>query len=127
MMEPRLRKPVKDESERLEILKLVFCEAHRPGETRLPPGLVMAVIHVESGFNRWAVSSAGAVGLMQVMPFWPEQLGMKRYELLAHRAQHPHGLRDPAPLSEAREKQRGRARCSATTAASAGASIPIWS
>ena len=48
---------------------------------RLPPGLVMAVINVESGFNRWAVSSAGAVGLMQVMPFWPEQLGMKRYEL----------------------------------------------
>lgn len=81
MMEPRLRKAVKDKSERLEILKLVFCEAHRSGETRLPPGLVMAVINVESGFNRWAVSSAGAVGLMQVMPFWPEQLGMKRYEL----------------------------------------------
>ena len=41
----------------------------------------MAVMHVESSFNRWAVSSAGAVGLMQVMPFWPEKLGMKRYEL----------------------------------------------
>ncbi len=81
MMEPPLRKRVKDRTERMEILKLVFCEAHRRGEVRLPPGLVMAVIHVESGFNRWAVSSAGAVGLMQVMPFWPEQLGMKRYEL----------------------------------------------
>jgi soluble lytic murein transglycosylase-like protein len=81
MMEPRLRKTVKDRAERMEILKLVFCEAHRKGEVRLPPGLVMAVIHGESGFNRWAVSSAGAVGLMQVMPFWPEQLGMKRYEL----------------------------------------------
>ena len=81
MMEPRLRKQVKDGAERLEILKLVFCEAHRPGEVRLPPGLVMAVMHVESSFNRWAVSSAGAVGLMQVMPFWPEELGMKRYEL----------------------------------------------
>jgi soluble lytic murein transglycosylase-like protein len=81
MMEPRLRKIVKDEKERLEILKHVFCETRREGETRLPPGLVMAVIHVESRFDRWAVSSAGAVGLMQVMPFWPEELGMKRHEL----------------------------------------------
>jgi soluble lytic murein transglycosylase-like protein len=37
---------------------------------------------VESRFDRWAVSSTGAVGLMQVMPFWPEQLGMRRYELV---------------------------------------------
>jgi soluble lytic murein transglycosylase-like protein len=81
MMEPRLRKLVKDREERLEILRMVFCEAHREGEVRLPPGLVMAVIHVESRFDRWAVSSAGAVGLMQIMPFWPEQLGMKRHEL----------------------------------------------
>ncbi len=81
MMEPRLRKLVKDKDERLDILKNVFCEAHRKDETRLPPGLVMALIHVESRFDRWAVSSAGAVGLMQVMPFWPEELGMRRYEL----------------------------------------------
>jgi soluble lytic murein transglycosylase-like protein len=81
MMEPRLRRIVKDKDERLEILKQVFCETRREGEARLPPGLVMAVIMVESRFDRWAVSSAGAVGLMQVMPFWPEQLGMKRYEL----------------------------------------------
>jgi soluble lytic murein transglycosylase-like protein len=81
MMEPRLRKIVKDKDERLEILTQVFCETRREGEARLPPGLVMAVIHVESRFDRWAVSPAGAVGLMQVMPFWPEQLGMRRYEL----------------------------------------------
>lgn len=81
MMEPRLRKIVKDKDERLEILKDVFCETRREGEVRLPPGLVMAVIMVESRFDRWAVSNAGAVGLMQVMPFWPEQLGMRRYEL----------------------------------------------
>jgi soluble lytic murein transglycosylase-like protein len=81
MMEPRLRRVVRDENERLEILKTVFCEAHRPGEVRLPPGLVMAVIEVESRFDRWAVSRAGAVGLMQVMPFWPEELGMRRHEL----------------------------------------------
>ncbi|MCS6947841.1 MAG: lytic transglycosylase domain-containing protein [Steroidobacteraceae bacterium] len=82
MMEPRLRKRVKDPQERLEIIQAVFCEAHRPGEQRLPPGLVMAIIDVESSFNRYAVSPAGAVGLMQVMPFWPEQLGMRRFQLI---------------------------------------------
>ena len=81
LMEPKLRRYVKDQSERLEILQTVYCETHRSGATVLPPGLVMAVLDVESGFDRWAVSSAGAVGLMQVMPFWPEKLGMRRYEL----------------------------------------------
>src|SRR5215467_13165927 len=78
LMEPRLRKIVKEHDERMDILKQVYCETHRSGETRLPPGLVMAVMDIESRFDRWAVSSAGAVGLMQVMPFWPERLGIKR-------------------------------------------------
>jgi soluble lytic murein transglycosylase-like protein len=82
LMEPRLRPLVKEKSERLDILQQVYCETHRAGEARLPPGLVMALIAVESRFDRWAVSSAGAVGLMQVMPFWPERLGMRRYELV---------------------------------------------
>ena len=82
LMEPRLRSIVKEKNERLDILQQVYCETHRPGEARLPPGLVMALIAVESRFDRWAVSSAGAVGLMQVMPFWPERLGMRRYELV---------------------------------------------
>jgi soluble lytic murein transglycosylase-like protein len=81
LMEPRLRRYVKNESERLEILRTVYCETHRSGASVLPAGLVMAVLDVESRFDRWAVSSAGAVGLMQVMPFWPERLGMRRYEL----------------------------------------------
>jgi soluble lytic murein transglycosylase-like protein len=82
LMEPRLRNLVKAKDERLDILKQVYCETHRAGEARLPPGLVMAVIAIESRFDRYAVSSAGAVGLMQVMPFWPERLGMRRYELI---------------------------------------------
>jgi soluble lytic murein transglycosylase-like protein len=82
LMEPRLRLLVKEKSERLDILQQVYCETHRSGEARLPPGLVMALIAVESRFDRWAVSSAGAVGLMQVMPFWPERLGMRRYQLV---------------------------------------------
>jgi len=82
MMEPRLRKRVPDREERMAILKNVFCESNRAGETRIPPGLVMAIIDIESSFNRYAVSYAGAVGLMQVMPFWPESLGMRRHQLV---------------------------------------------
>ena len=82
LMEPKLRRVVKDRQERLQILRSTYCESHRAGEQRLPPGLVLAVMDVESRFDRWAVSSTGAVGLMQVMPYWPEQLGMARRELV---------------------------------------------
>lgn len=82
LMAPRLKRFVPDPAERMAILQQVYCETHRTGESKLPPGLVMAVMQVESDFNRWAVSSAGAVGLMQVMPYWPERLGMKGYELV---------------------------------------------
>ena len=78
-MEPKLKVMVRDDGERSEILEQVQCEAKR---LQLPPGLVMAVIDVESRFNRWAVSSTGAVGLMQVMPFWPRQLGMDNAQLV---------------------------------------------
>jgi membrane-bound lytic murein transglycosylase MltF len=44
---------------------------------QLPPDLVLALIEVESRFDPWAVSPAGAVGLMQVMPFWPHELGVQ--------------------------------------------------
>jgi soluble lytic murein transglycosylase-like protein len=78
-MEPKLKPLLKNPKERQEVLHHVHCEARR---LKLPPGLVMAVIDVESRFDRWAVSSAGAVGLMQVMPFWPRQLGMTNQELV---------------------------------------------
>jgi soluble lytic murein transglycosylase-like protein len=78
-MEPQLMRVVKHSSERADILYHVHCEARR---LKLPPGLVMAVIDVESRFDRWAVSSAGAVGLMQIMPFWPRELGMTNEELV---------------------------------------------
>ena len=82
LMEPRLERFVHDPAERLRILKQVYCVTHQPGAAKVPPGLVLAVMQVESDFNRWAVSGSGAVGLMQVMPYWPERLGMKGYELV---------------------------------------------
>jgi soluble lytic murein transglycosylase-like protein len=83
LMEPKLRPYMADHDERVALLRTVYCETHRSGAAPLPPGLVLAVLDVESRFDRWAVSSAGAVGLMQVMPFWPEQLGMHRRELVS--------------------------------------------
>jgi soluble lytic murein transglycosylase-like protein len=78
-MEPRLSRYVKDPHEREQILHHVHCEARR---VDVPPELVLAVMDVESRFNRYAVSSAGAVGLMQVMPFWPNELGMRNEQLV---------------------------------------------
>jgi soluble lytic murein transglycosylase-like protein len=76
-MEPRLAKLVPTHEARIEILDHVYCEAKRDPALQLPPDLILALIEVESRFDRWAVSPAGAVGLMQVMPFWPRQLGVQ--------------------------------------------------
>ena len=76
-MEPRLARLVPTHEARIEILDQVYCEAKRDPSLPLPPDLVLALIEVESRFDRWAVSPAGAVGLMQVMPFWPHQLGVQ--------------------------------------------------
>src|ERR1700688_297661 len=76
-MEPRLAQFVPTHEERVEILNHVYCEAKRDPSLQIPPDLVMALMEVESRFDRWAVSPAGAVGLMQVMPFWPRELGVQ--------------------------------------------------
>ena len=70
-MSNRLKSRVPDDNKRLELLKNVHYEASKVG---LAPELVLAVINVESNFNRWAISSAGAQGLMQIMPFWLKEI-----------------------------------------------------
>ncbi|MDX2456051.1 MAG: transglycosylase SLT domain-containing protein [Gammaproteobacteria bacterium] len=71
-MSHRLQGRVKDPEERLMILKQVHYEARRSG---LEPELVLALINVESNFDHFAISSVGARGLMQIMPFWLEEIG----------------------------------------------------
>jgi soluble lytic murein transglycosylase-like protein len=71
-MSTRLERQVRDPLERIEILKRVHYEATR---AELPPELVLAVIDVESNFDRYAISVAGARGLMQIMPFWLDEIG----------------------------------------------------
>ena len=71
-MSARLERQVSDDAERIEILQRVHREATRAD---LPPELVLAVIDVESNFDRFAISVAGARGLMQIMPFWLDEIG----------------------------------------------------
>ncbi|MGQ0503385.1 MAG: lytic transglycosylase domain-containing protein [Panacagrimonas sp.] len=71
-MSGRLRRYIKSDAERLEFLRLLHGEAQR---ARIPPELALAVIEVESRFDRFAISSAGAQGYMQIMPFWLKEIG----------------------------------------------------
>jgi len=67
----RLSRQVPDAGERLHILRIVHQQAT---QVDIPPELVLAVIDVESNFDRFAISDAFALGLMQVMPFWLQEL-----------------------------------------------------
>ena len=71
-MSLRLEKLIPDRSTRLDFLKTVHYEASRAG---LDPQMILGLIQVESGFKKYAVSSAGARGFMQIMPFWVKLIG----------------------------------------------------
>jgi soluble lytic murein transglycosylase-like protein len=71
-MSRRLEKRIADRESRLEFLRAVHYEATRAG---LDPQLVLGLVQVESGFKKYAVSTAGARGFMQVMPFWIKVIG----------------------------------------------------
>lgn len=78
-MSTRMQRYLPEEQERLEFLRLVHQEARSAG---LKPDLVLAVIHAESLFDRYALSSVGAQGIMQVMPFWKHELGRPEDNLI---------------------------------------------
>jgi soluble lytic murein transglycosylase-like protein len=71
-MSNRLKKRKAEHVARVEFLETVWYESARAG---LEASLVLAVIQVESGFRKYAISRVGARGYMQVMPFWARVIG----------------------------------------------------
>lgn len=71
-MSPKLERRIPNREYRIDLLRSVHYEATRAG---LDPQLVLGLMQVESGFRKYAVSSAGARGYMQVMPFWVKIIG----------------------------------------------------
>ena len=78
-MSQPLSRWITDADERITLLKMIHAEATRAG---LEPGLVLALIQVESAFDNYAVSYAGARGIMQIMPFWKKEIGREDDNLL---------------------------------------------
>ena len=77
-MSRRLQRKVPDVWMRERLLTAIQYEAKRAG---LDPQLVLGLIEVESGFRPYAISIAGARGLMQVMPFWVRSIGAPEHNL----------------------------------------------
>ena len=89
-MSNRLTRFVDDPAMRLELLRQIHAAASR---AELPPELVLSVIEVESHFNRFAISSVGAQGMMQVMPFWKDEIGRQDDNLTVNKTNFEYGCR----------------------------------
>jgi len=71
-MSGRIEHLVNDNLERIHILKAVHTNA---SAQQLPIDIILSLIETESHFDRFALSPAGAQGLMQIMPFWKKEIG----------------------------------------------------
>lgn len=69
---PKLQRRKPELQTRLDFLKTVWYESKRAG---LDTSLVLGLIQVESAFRKYAISSVGARGYMQIMPFWARLIG----------------------------------------------------
>ncbi len=87
-MSQRLQKRMPDQQHREDFLRTVHYEASRAG---LDPQMVLGLIQVESGFKKYAVSSVGARGFMQVMPFWVRSIGANDHNLFLLRTNLRYG------------------------------------
>lgn len=87
-MSERLKKRIPDDVYREDLLRTVHYEATRAG---LDPQMVLGLIQVESGFKKYALSSVGARGFMQVMPFWPRSIGASDHNIFLLRTNLRYG------------------------------------
>ncbi|MCP4188164.1 MAG: lytic transglycosylase domain-containing protein [Gammaproteobacteria bacterium] len=72
-MSNRLERFVENPKTRITMLKQIHYESKR---VDIAPELILALIEVESAFDEFAISVSGARGLMQIMPFWLEEIGL---------------------------------------------------
>ncbi|MFC3154730.1 lytic transglycosylase domain-containing protein [Gilvimarinus japonicus] len=79
LMDTRLARYIKSPDERLALLRLIHREATAAD---VKPELVLAVIETESHFDRFAISPVGAMGIMQIMPFWKNEIGRPEDNLI---------------------------------------------
>lgn len=89
-MSRNIEKRVPNDFYRIRLVKTVLEEANR---VEIDPQLVLAVMAIESNFNRYAESGAGAQGLMQVMPFWKNELGSEQDDLFNPRINIRYGCK----------------------------------
>lgn len=87
-MSRRLAKRIPDQQYREDLLTTIHYEATRAG---LDPQLVMGLVQIESSFRKYAISSAGARGYMQVMPFWIKVIGRENDNLFHMRTNLRYG------------------------------------
>jgi soluble lytic murein transglycosylase-like protein len=80
-MSTRLKKRKAEHVTRIEFLDTLWYESTRAG---LEPALMLGLVQVESGFRKYAISSVGARGYMQVMPFWARLIGNGDVSRLFH-------------------------------------------
>jgi len=81
VMSEKLKSRKSEALTRIEFLETVWYESKRAG---LEPSLVLGLVQVESGFRKYAISTAGARGYMQVMPFWTRLIGDNQPSRLFH-------------------------------------------
>lgn len=89
-MSARLARYVKDPKYRLELLQDIHAASM---QADLPPELVLSLIEVESHFDRFAISRVGAQGMMQVMPFWKNEIGRPEDNLTLNKTNFSYGCR----------------------------------
>jgi soluble lytic murein transglycosylase-like protein len=87
-MSSRLSRYIKDKQFRVEFLKTLHHEATKEN---LPPEMVLAVINVESAFKAYSISSVGAQGYMQIMPFWRKEIGRPDDNLMEYKTNLRYG------------------------------------
>jgi len=87
-MSGRLSRYIKGKKFRVEFLKALHHEATKEN---LPPEMVLAVINIESAFKPYAISSVGAQGYMQIMPFWRKEIGRPDDNLMEYKTNLRYG------------------------------------